>query len=391
MHHKRFRNILVMILILCLSFLATGCWNRREIEDLGFVLAAGIDSSKQGYLLTVQAANVPALSKEGKNVPTFFTYTSTGETLFDAIRKTTHTSPKRLFWSHTKVLIINEEAAQRGIRPYLEYFGRDVEERRDFLLAVTPHRTVDLLKTNVVTDIIPALSINNLLEGYKATSTSIKVNLNDFLRVYHGSASALLPIVRLVQDQGSKQGFYVSGSAVFKKDKLAGQLSPIETRGFLWIKGEVKSGIIVTKCPNTEGKTVKEKLSFETFQADSEIKAEKNQGKFVIRVSIKESGNLAESACVKDEIDPSSLVELEKLKKEKIEAEVKAALEKTQKDLQADVFGFGEVIHRAYPKEWKNLKEYWDRVFPTLEVHVDVKTKITGTALIQRQKMKDKQ
>ncbi|WP_139487889.1 Ger(x)C family spore germination protein [Brevibacillus dissolubilis] len=189
MTSKRFRPVFTL-LILWMILLITGCWNRREIEDLAFVLATGIDKSSQGYLLNVQVANVPALSKDGNNAPTFFTYTSAGQTVFDAVRKTTHTSPNRLFWAHTKVLVINEKAAQSGIKPYLEFFSRDAEERRNFLLVVSPHKTIDILKADIKTEIIPALALANILEGYRSTSTSVKLNLNEFFRIYHGSQSA---------------------------------------------------------------------------------------------------------------------------------------------------------------------------------------------------------
>lgn len=389
MRRERLR-IFLICLILLLSFLTAGCWNYREINHLGFVLAAGIDPSKQGILLTVQTSNAAALSKQGTNASKFFTFTSTGETYFDAVRKITHVSaaPDRLFWPPSKVFVINEEVAKQGIVPYLEFSSRDAEVQRNLLLIVTPDRTADLLRANVKTEEIPGLAIFDLLEGYKATSTTVKINLNNFLRTYHSSRSALLPTVRLVNNQGKEKGYYISGSAVFKKDKLVGYLTPIETRGVLWAQGEVKSGIIVTKCPHSKGNKLEERISFETLRSSTKIRAEKHQNEITIHLKIKESGNLAEGACVQEEVLPPNIDELENLKKEKIITEVQGALEKAQNELHADVFGFGEVIHRTYPKEWKSLKQNWDQVFSTLKVNVEVETKITGNALIQRQRKK---
>lgn len=51
---------------------------------------------------------------------------------------------------------------------------------------------------------------------------------------------------------------------------------------------------------------------------------------------------------------------------------MKFLLLKKAKDLKADVFGFGEVLHKKYPQEWKELKDTWRDIFPAIEVTVDV-------------------
>ncbi|HPD01686.1 MAG TPA: Ger(x)C family spore germination C-terminal domain-containing protein, partial [Acetivibrio sp.] len=56
------------------------------------------------------------------------------------------------------------------------------------------------------------------------------------------------------------------------------------------------------------------------------------------------------------------------------------ALNKAQKELKTDIFGFGEEIHRKHPKLWKKLKKEWSNKFPDLPVNitVEVETKQLG-------------
>ncbi|MCP1310889.1 Ger(x)C family spore germination protein [Paenibacillus tyrfis] len=362
----------------------TGCWNRKEIESLGFVIAAGIDPARQGYLFSTQVVNTDAMSKnKSEKTPPYFVYTSTGETIFDAVRKATHTSPNKLFWSHTKMLILSEKTAKQGIKHVLEFFSRDAEERRHFLLAVTPGLAEDVLKADVKTKKIPTLALLELMELYRASSTAPRTTLNDFLRMYQSSTGILLPVVKIIRDQAGKQSYYLAGSAAFRKDTLATYLTPIQTRGVLWVLGKVKSGIIVAKCPGTSGDAPENRVSFEVFKAKSDIKAEKREGRFLLKVTIEESGNLAEASCSHNEIDPKPMHTWEAIKKEKIEAEIKEAIAKA-KEAKTDVFGFGEVIHRAYPQDWKKISKQWDDMFPTLNVQVSVETKVTSSALLQR-------
>ncbi|PUB08321.1 Ger(x)C family spore germination C-terminal domain-containing protein, partial [Paenisporosarcina sp. OV554] len=57
-------------------------------------------------------------------------------------------------------------------------------------------------------------------------------------------------------------------------------------------------------------------------------------------------------------------------------------IESVQKQYESDIFGFGEAIHRSNPKEWKKIKEQWDKggfSELTANVKVDVKLQHTGT------------
>lgn len=56
---------------------------------------------------------------------------------------------------------------------------------------------------------------------------------------------------------------------------------------------------------------------------------------------------------------PETWDSLEKRQAAVIESEVKAALRKAQAELGVDIFGFGEAVHRKYPKEWQELKGRW--------------------------------
>lgn len=79
---------------------------------------------------------------------------------------------------------------------------------------------------------------------------------------------------------------------------------------------------------------------------------------------------------------------LEKGQAKEIESQVLAAVEKSF-SLDADVFGFGDVVHRKYKKEWKDLKPRWDEIYPRIEVVVKVKTHLDGVGDVNKSLMKD--
>lgn len=50
------RKFLCILLIISLTLL-TGCWSRKELNDLALVMALGIDLDPGGYAVTVQVMN----------------------------------------------------------------------------------------------------------------------------------------------------------------------------------------------------------------------------------------------------------------------------------------------------------------------------------------------
>lgn len=101
-------------------------------------------------------------------------------------------------------------------------------------------------------------------------------------------------------------------------------------------------------------------------------------------MNIDVKANIETASAVLDITKAENLKIVEKLAEDKIGGMVNRTIKKAQKDLHSDVFGFGEVIHRAYPKLWATLKENWDREFTDLPVHVNVTVKIEKTGTISK-------
>jgi hypothetical protein len=77
------------------------------------------------------------------------------------------------------------------------------------------------------------------------------------------------------------------------------------------------------------------------------------------------------------------LAVLEKEQEEVIRREIRQAFQKSI-ELDSDIFGFGEMIHRKYLAQWRQMEGKWDEMYPTLELEMNIKTKIRKTELITR-------
>lgn len=52
------------------------------------------------------------------------------------------------------------------------------------------------------------------------------------------------------------------------------------------------------------------------------------------------------------------------------------------KNLNADIYGFGTEFYRKYPKNFEKLREYWDEIYPELDMEIDINLEITDTGKV---------
>lgn len=370
-----------------LMSITTSCWSRHELDTLAIVKAVGIDKVEEdGKLnLTFQIVKPSQMQGSSQSSSTdssskgVWVLTSTGYTVFDAVRNATMQSDRRIFLSQNKIIVIGEELARQGISPILDFFNRDGEPRRLSWLLVSRGKASDIINAQHEQEMIPAQAIDGLIESSHLTSMGVKVNLNDFFKnLSNPTSDPVACRIELIEGKDSKSQMRCTGASVFKEDRLVGFLDEKETRGLNWILGNVKGGIIVVKSPIEENKNI----AFEIIRANSKIIPEIQGGQITITVEINEEGNLGEQMSNVELTKPGMLTELEKRKAEVISKEIQGVLKRAQREWGVDIFGFGKAVHSKYPMEWKELKSKWQQdVLPEINVRVKVNAQIRSEEL----------
>ncbi|MGE5613565.1 MAG: Ger(x)C family spore germination protein [Bacillota bacterium] len=381
-------SIAIKKLILCLFmlFTLTGCLGGREINDLEIVIGMGVDKDENtgNILLTAQVVKEAEAGRSsgkgggGGDDEAFWNVSSTGNSIFDAVRQITHKTGNRLFVSHSQAVIFGNDIVEEGLQKYIDFFLRAHEMRPTALILVAEDRASDVMDAKPATEKFPAMHIAKLVKNYGFTSHFYKVNMKDFASCLMSTAKApIAPLVGVSQGEESKD-IYVSGMAVFKKDKMVGKLNQDEVRGLLWVLGEVKSGVLLVPSPNKQGNAV-----LEIIKAKSKVTPEIKDGQIIIHVKIIEESSLSEKTTTENLATTSAIKKLEEASAEIIRQEIMAAFDKS-KELKADFFGFGEMLHKKYGSEWKVLKANWDNIYPTIELNIGVEAKIRKTDLLKK-------
>lgn len=382
------RSYLSVIACIIILTVLPGCWNERELNTIALVQAIGLDRTQNGQIsLSLQLLKPSEIksstSENGGGSNGVWVVTSQGETVFDALRNATEQTDRRSYFTHNRVIVISEDIARDGIADILDLLNRDHELRPREYVFITKRKAVDILKSEQEQEKIPGMAIANLA---KLTQAASKIPMIDLLALDKNLASktndSILPGIDFSQEnEGSstKKLVNLSGTAVFKKDKLIGWFDTTETRGTLWIQNKVKSGIIVVTAPGDETK----KVSIEVIKSSSNLVPEKLDGQLMITINVQVQGNLAEQMSDVDLAKPDSFNELEERMAAVIENEINSALVKAQK-WNVDIFKFGEEFHRRFPEEWPELENNWGEEFPKIKVNVAVDAKLRRTGLITK-------
>lgn len=389
MNRTAIKKALVFILIISFNPVASGCWNRHELNTLGILGSVAVDMEEEKYKLTFEIIKPkPAVVKGvgGEKEEPVRIIQTTGDSFFEALRNATLKFDRRIFMPHTKVYIFSEEVAKKGLIDFIDFLQRDHETRRStYVVIAKDSSAAEILNTAGGIEDIPSNYIVRLIEGEKFNSKSLAVKFRELLKYYYDKGKqptlGIIQIKKKPKESSIKKGeteyeLSVEGSAVFLEEKLVGFLDGKETRGLNFVTNKMKGGVIVSPAPNGMGTN-----TIEILKADSknDVKIEGEEPKIKVKISL--TGMLGEESAKINIKEPGVIEKIEKANSQVIKNEIEDVIRKVQQEYETDIFGFGEVLHKKHPDQWKKIQDNWNEIFSHGEVKVEVETKITRIGL----------
>lgn len=383
---KKINNRLKVIICILLSLCLTSCWSARELNKIAIVMAVGVDKGNKTnpVKMTVQIANVlgaqasPNGGQGGAGNTGYLNLTENGKSISQITREMGRKLSRKLFFSHNQVIIFGKDAAEAGIENYLDFFMRYRETRLLVWVLVSKGPTNEILSVQPKLENNLGRNIGELVKTDQFRSQIPSVNLKDFAsNLMSKSTAPIAPMIEVVTDN-NKQVVRLSGTAVFKKDKMVGILDKKETRGLLWCINKVNDGSIVLKTNNNN-----DTITIATTHASGKITPKIKNNELSMKIDIKQEGDLEEQTTTKDLSNPKEFATMEKSIEDIIKDEVMIALNKSR-ELNVDMFGFGDIVYRHYPKQWSKMEKDWDQIFKDIQVEVNVDSKLRRTGRITK-------
>lgn len=378
------RKVLSVCFVL---FLLTGCWDKVELNEISIVTGIAIEKGeKDKFLVTVETINAPQLSADqpGSGTPVI-TFQEEGNSLAELSERMNIGLSRKLIYSHTRIIVIDEILAKEGVGDILDFLERTGEFRNDFNILITRGtKASDIVKTTYPLELVPSIKVHKQIEVYlEEWGGDPYVRLTDFIssltsKGRHPVTSAVSiegkPEAGKSIDQNSKTELdatvIISGLSIFKKDKLIGFLSPEEARDYLWTQGLNRTSLTVP-C-NMEGEEKSDSfLDIRVINSHSDVKVKDKHGNITITVAISGEAKIQGTQCRKNLEKIETYHKHEEALNKYIEEKISRTIKKMQEDYQADIFGFGEVFYRSSPKKFKEVEDDWDRLFSEAEVKIN--------------------
>ncbi|WP_027339592.1 Ger(x)C family spore germination protein [Halonatronum saccharophilum] len=396
-------KVILIIMFILVGFLLGGCGEPREVDELGIVTLTAVDwlEQEEKYKIMVQIIS-PERSPGGLGggEPDIWNYSATGDTLMQASKNIRTASSQDLAFFHSRLIVIGKTAAQKGLREVVDFFARNREIRYNSWVLVGDKEASNLLevvprKEGFLAQEIEGIIENNENDWSKASPIILKDLLIKLALPHYDETIARLtahypklPPEATYQQQDLMEGLpaeekrviAISGMGVFKSGKLQGWADRVETRGFLWVTDDVEGGALI----DTVGVGEKSMFSAELLDSSSSLEAVIEEGSLYYRLDINAAVQLTEAVTNLDMGDLDNIQKVESYIAKEIEKEVKAVLRLAQIEYGADIFGYGDLVYRNHPREWEELKEDWEEIFPTVTTAINIDVTIERLGMISQ-------
>lgn len=252
----------VIVLLLCTTFIS-GCWDRKEINDVAFVIGIAVDKEGENYRSSLQIA-LPGQSgssgSEGGGGGTsgdksWFMLSNTAKTLRGTSLEGQKALSRRIYYAHRRTMLIGEDLARDGVASMLDLFTRYPLNRFSALPVVTKGEAYAVMDTDAPIEKFPSEMVRELcflnMRNPRSLKTFIDAILSDGVDPFLPVASKVDNVPKDWKDV--KTNIKLDGLAVFKKDKLVGMIDKAPADALILAMGEANAPEVMVKSPRGEG------------------------------------------------------------------------------------------------------------------------------------------
>ncbi len=418
---KKFSLILMLVVF---SAILPGCYDKREVDDLTYVTAIGLDKGKSNFLrLTVQiAAPLQSAGKSGgeeggggggggggKEV----VMTVECPSLFSGLDMLNNSLSKQIFISHAKLIVISEDVAREGLDKYLHAMIRSREFRPSMYVAVSRGSAEEYIrsvkpslesstskyyemvfKSGRFTGLIPGIQLNDFYIRSETLNRQPVANLiavskfdktEDFSSEYstykekgrdyplEGDFKAG-DVPRIGDVKGEAMGL-----AVFDGNQMVGELDGEENGYYMMVTGEYNHAYWSIPDPKVNNSLVILNIK----QGRTPVsRVEMVGGKPLVHVKITLEADIA--SIQSDQDYETNTQMFERSASNFLKEGMLKMLKKTSSEYHSDICGFGRSMQSKFPtwSKWEDFK--WPDRYKDTSFDVNVDLKIRRPGLIIR-------
>jgi spore germination protein KC len=353
--------------VLALILLALpGCWDLKNIQDINYITAVGIDYKDGKYLLYAQLLDFSNVAKQegggSRQNASIWVGKGEGQTISEAINDLYNSSQQKTFWGHVTCIVLSEEALkQRNKSEFMDGIVRFREMRYTQWVYGTQEPIDKLLTTKPFFNLSPLSSILAQPEDlYRQDSLIRPMRLYKVVTDYREPGQTLLlPRLSIDSEDWQRDGkldpkLMIDGIMPVYNQQLKMPLDIDKLAGLRWLLPDMTRAPV--QVPDT-GKPsamlyVKEKTKSKVRVQGDKVLLDLEAG---VRASVVEMSEQISETELKKETEKSIRKELEQTFK-------------LGKERNIDLFQVEHILYRTKFPDWSRLTSNGERPLADYEL-----------------------
>ncbi|GAB2696575.1 Ger(x)C family spore germination protein [Paenibacillus thermoaerophilus] len=350
------KRLNVSLVLLAMVAVTTGCWSNREVHDITYPSAIGVDYQDGDYIVYLQILDFSSVAKlEGQQKKTeapVWVGKGAGKSFTEAANRLYRTSQQLVTWGHVEAIVFSESMLRDNrYQEVLELVNR-YREIRYLIWAFSTKEPIDEL-FNVIPffRLSPKSSIlNNPEEIYRQRSLIRPIRLYQFIMLMKEKAlAAYLPCLTINRDQWMESGrnhslLEYNGLDLFQSQRYMGQMKVTDLEGLPWMREDT------VRMPLPIGEEDKPAAVLVLENPNIKIKpdVQGDRAYFDVTVSVK--------AQINEQHQELTERELVQLAGQKIEEQIRSTYRKAY-ERNVDIYNLGESLFRRNPATFHRLTD----------------------------------
>lgn len=403
MKHK----LLALTLIFLMIFPLMGCWDKIEVEELGYVAVIGIDKREDNFLdvtFRITNAQVGTSTKTTVDEPPHATITLAATDILSARELADTSITRRLTFTHTVAIVVSEELAKsEEFYQILEPALRDVDLREKINLIVSREKASDFIRRNSPQlETRPGKFYDFMSERWRESGIVPQSNLHRFIQRTEDNTSAYMAIYATCKDvpsnivsdsnfdyiagevpKKSANPTQMIGSAIFREGKMVSSITGEETRLALLLRPKSELHRITMAFPDPMDERLKITGAI-SVRKKAKVKVDVSEGEPKIYVKVPVRLEILGVPSLIDYITDLKRQDiLERSLEEYLQERAMSLVDKTQNQIGGEPFMWGYSARKQFWTLEEFRKYDWMKNYPKAKVYIkfDVSIKNFGRIL----------
>lgn len=369
-----------LISVLCLFLLLTGCWNIKNVQDLNYVTAFGIDYDNGKYIVYTSSLEFTNVAKQegtrsSSKTPTWIGR-GEGYTLDSAVNDIYAASTLQIIWDHTAVIIFSERALQKDVNKMVDSLLRFSGIRFTPWVYGTKTPIEDLFAVSIPFNLSPIASMLYSPDDVLKQQTNIPpLQLMKMVaQLNEPGCTVLLPSLSLNNEEWTKDKktfsqHELNGVFVLQNGKYKSWMKQEQALGLRWMSNQIQKVHIGVGHPTTPDAI----LTIKKPKASIKVSLQGEVPKFNLVIDVHSS--------VEEITDNTTKEYIVAAAKEKIKNDIQQTFQQGL-NRKLDIYSLQNHLYRKYISFWqKNNNGSSLQLTPNSLERIDVHVQIEDSGM----------